>query len=492
MEKIIYYSTNNKKERAKFRQAFLNWLASNYGLYIFSRNSIPKLETNTILSMKELKYSEIAYRVLYPFIGEEISSGDLKEILTSAYDDKTIPIYIQNVTGKTYISWLSKGPTYSFKDFAARFFGRVLEHFLKEEKQKRIVIVATSGDTGGAVAAALHGLEQVSNLILYPKGYISEQQRRQLTTLQDNIYAFEVNGDFDVCQAIAKRLLGDKQFTRELFNDPDYFTSANSISVGRLLPQVVYPFYIYSRIAGQGEPVIFSIPSGNFGDMMGTVVAKEMGLPVSKILCGVNENAEFPVFLKSGIYTKKPTIQSPSVAMNVSNPSNFARLVDFYGGHVFDERDKDGRVIKEGVMDIVPDLESMRQDLYSISVKKADHYQAMKEVYQRFGIIIEPHGAVGWRTLDTYLKGDHDRLSVIYETAEPGKFPNDVKKATGIIPDFPDGIKAQSKLEERIFSVSESPDIIGDGSLILSDMQYEQVKKIISNIFKDGSKQVIK
>jgi threonine synthase len=212
-----------------------------------------------------------------------------------------------------------------------------------------------------------------------------------------------------------------------------------------------------------------------------------MGLPISKILCGVNDNAEFSEFLKSGTYTKKPTIQSPSSAMNVSNPSNFARLVDFYGGHVFDERDKDGRVIQEGVMDIVPDLESMRKDLYSISVKKADHYKAMKEVYERFGIIIEPHGAVGWRTLDKYLEGNHDRLAVIYETAEPGKFPQDVKKAIGIIPDFPEGIKSQSKLAERIFSVNESADIMRDGSLTLSDKQYGQVKHIISNIFKDGS-----
>jgi threonine synthase len=482
----MYYSTNNKTERANFREAFMNGLASNYGLYMFSRNSVPKLDINAILAMKELKYPEIAYKVLYPFLGSDISSGDIKKILTSAYDENIIPVYIQNVTGRTYISWLSKGPTYSFKDFAARFFGRVLEYFLKEEKQKRIVIVATSGDTGGAVAAALHGLEQVSNIILFPKGYISEQQRRQLTTLKDNIFAFEVNGDFDVCQAIAKRLLGDRNFAKALFNDPNYFTSANSISVGRLLPQIVYPFYVYSRIAENGEPIIITVPSGNFGNMMGTVIAKEMGLPISKILCGVNDNAEFSEFLKSGRYTKKPTIQSPSSAMNVSNPSNFARLVDFYGGHVFDERDKDGRVIKEGVMDIVPDLESMREDLYSISVKKADHYTAMKEVYERFGIIIEPHGAVGWRTLDKYLKGNHDRLAVIYETAEPGKFPQDVKQAIGIIPDFPEGIKSQSKLAERIFSVSESPDISRDGSLILSDKQYGQVKHIISNISKDG------
>ena len=482
----MYYSTNNKKEQANFRQAFMNGLASNYGLYMFRRDSVPKLDLNTILSMKELKYHEIAYKVLYPFLQEDISSRDLTKILASAYDEKIIPIYIQNVTGRTYVSWLSKGPTYSFKDFAARFLGRTLEFFLKEEGLKRIVIVATSGDTGGAVAAALHGLKQVSNIIFYPRGFISEQQRRQLTTLKGNIYAFEVNGDFDVCQAIAKRLLGDRDFAGELFNDSNYFTSANSISVGRLLPQIVYPFYIYSRIAGQGEPAIFAIPSGNFGDMMGTVIAREMGLPVSKILCGVNENAEFPGFMKSGIFTKKPTVHSPSYAMNISNPSNFARLVDFYGGHIFDERDKEGRVINEGVMDIVPDLESMRRDLYSISVKNADHYAAMKEVYERFGIIIEPHGAVGWRTLDTYLEGKHDRLAAIYETAEPGKFPDDVKKAIGVVPDFPAGIKAQTRLKERIFSISESPDIVGDGSLRLSNKQYGQVKQIIADIFKDG------
>jgi threonine synthase len=395
-------------------------------------------------------------------------------------------VEIQNVTGKTYIAWLSKGPTYSFKDFAARFLGRTLEYFLKEEGKKRIVIVATSGDTGGAVAAALHGLKQVSNIILYPRGNISAQQRRQLTTLKSNIYAFEVNGDFDVCQAIAKRLLGDRDFAKELFNDPNYLTSANSISLGRLLPQVVYPFYIYSRIAENGEPIILSIPSGNFGDMMGTVIAREMGLPVTKILCGVNENAEFPEFLKTGKFNKKPTIQSPSSAMNVSNPSNFARLVDFYGGHIYDERDKNGRVTREGVMDIVPDLESMRKDLYSISVKNADHYQAIKEVYEHYGIVIEPHGAVGWRTLDTYLQGKHNKLAAIYETAEPGKFPDDIKKAIGIIPDFPAGIKAQTRLKERIFSVTEAPDINGEGSLILADKQYEQVKQIIAEIFKEN------
>jgi len=207
--------------------------------------------------------------------------------------------------------WLTRGPTYSFKDYAARFFGRTLNYFLKKSDLRRVVAVATSGDTGGAVADALHGLERIDNVVFFPKGSVTERQRRQMTTLGGNVYAFEVNGDFDVCQALAKRLLGDKEFAGELFKDPDRFTSANSISVGRLLPQAVYPFFAYSRVAEYDKPMIASVPSGNFGDMMGTVMAWEMGLPIAKIICGVNENDEFPEFLKTADYRVKPSKKSP-------------------------------------------------------------------------------------------------------------------------------------------------------------------------------------
>ncbi len=346
-----------------------------------------------------------------------------------------------------------------------------------------MVTVATSGDTGGAVADALHNQDCVDNVVFFPRGSITERQRRQMTTLQGNIYAFEVNGDFDVCQALAKRLLGDRDFARQVFNDPDRFTSANSISLGRLLPQAVYPFFAYSRIARYDEPMIASVPSGNFGDMMGTVIAKEMGLPIEKILCGVNENREFPDFLSTGSYLVRPSVKSPSSAMIVSNPSNFARLVDLYGGHVYDKRDEQGKVIQEGVMDKLPDMDAMRRDLYSISVSNPDHYQAMKEVYDRFGIIIEPHGAVGWRVLDTFLGGKHDRLAVIYETADPGKFPDDIRKAIGIVPEVPEGIARQAQKEERIYSIDEPSDVGKDGSLTLSDNQYKKAKEIIREIF---------
>jgi threonine synthase len=217
--------------------------------------------------------------------------------------------------------------------------------------------------------------------------------------------------------------------------------------------------------------------------MMGTVLAKEMGLPVQKILCGVNENREFPDFLKTGSYVVKPSIKSPSSAMIVSNPSNFARLIDLYGGHVYDQRDADGKVIQEGVVESMPDMEAMREDLYSISVSNPDHYRAQREVYERFGIIIEPHGAVGWRVLDTFLGGKHERLAVIYETADPGKFPDDIREAIGKVPDVPANIARQAQEEERIYSIDEPSDTGKDGSMTLSDAQYRKAQEIIREIF---------
>jgi len=481
LKTIFYHSTNNSAERVNFETALMNGLASNYGLYMISRDDIPRLSPEILKSMKGMSYARIAFEVLNPFLGAEINEKDLKTMLDDAYDDSTIPTTMQHLTGQTHIMWLTQGPTYSFKDYAARFFGRMLNYFLQQSGKKRIVAVATSGDTGGAVADALYGLESVENIVFFPKGSITERQRRQMTTLGENVYAFEVNGDFDVCQALAKRLLGDKAFAKDLFDDADRFTSANSISVGRLLPQAVYPFFAYSQVAEYDEPMIASVPSGNFGDMMGTVVAREMGLPIERIICGVNENDEFPEFLNTDAYVVKPSRKSPSSAMIVSNPSNFARLIDLYGGHVYDERDETGKVIQEGVMDSSPDLGAMRKDFWSISVSNPDHYTAIQEVYERYGIMMEPHGAVGWRALDAFLEGVHERLAVIYETADPGKFPDEVKKAIRIVPDVPERIAAQSTLVERIYTIDDPPFTREDGSLTVSESQYETAKKIIED-----------
>ena len=404
MKKVTYYSTNNPGERVNFETALLKGMASDYGLYMVARNELPVLDSETIKNMRTMSYAEIAFEVLYPYLWSEIPAEHLRNLLNDAYREDKIPTLVQHVIGGTHIMWLTHGPTYSFKDYAARFFGRALNYFLSKGGLRRVVVVATSGDTGGAVADALYGLDSIDNVVFFPKGSISEGQRRQMTTLGGNIYAFEVNGDFDVCQALAKNILGDTQFAREIFGDPEQFTSANSISLGRLLPQAVYPFYAYSRLTDEkaGE-FIASVPSGNFGYTMGTIVARQMGLPVKKIVCGVNENTEFPDFLSSGEYVVRPSIKSPSSAMIVSHPSNLARLIDFYGGHLYDERDPStGQVVRPGIIDRMPDMENMRRDIFSIGVNNPLHYETMKFVYEKYGVILDPHGTVGWKSLDIF------------------------------------------------------------------------------------------
>jgi threonine synthase len=484
---ILYKSTNNPDDRVNFETALLRGLAPDYGLYTIPREQIPMLTGSEIAGMKGKPYAEIALHVLAPYLLAEIPADALRALLEDAYREDKIPTEIQHVTGRTHIVWLTKGPTYSFKDYAARFFARALNYFLGKRGLKRTVAVATSGDTGGAVADALHGLENVDNIVFFPKGSISEGQRRQMTTLGANIYAFEVDGDFDVCQALAKDLLGNKTFAKEVFGESERFTSANSISVGRLLPQAVYPFYAYSRIADYPEPMLASIPSGNFGDMMGTVLAKGMGLSVSRILAGVNENTEFPEFLETGVYRIRPSIKSPSSAMIVSHPSNIARLIDFYGGHMHDERDPaTGNVVKPGVITRMPDMDAMRRDIFSVGVDNSQHYRTMKEVYTTFGVVLDPHGAVGWRTLELYSSGRHDQLSVIYETADPGKFPEDVQQAIGLVPELPPGMKKQATMKERIYSINAAPESTAEG-LKLSNAQVEEAKTVIREIFKQKS-----
>ncbi len=482
MAQITYHSTNNPSERVSFEKALLMGQPEDYGLFMVARSDVPKLQPKQIRDMSQQSYSQIAFQVLNPYLGSEIPSDKLKALLDDAYRQDSIPTTVQNVTGRTNIMWLTQGPTYSFKDYAARFFGRALNYFLGERGSRRTVVVATSGDTGGAVADALYGLDNVDNVVFFPKGSISPGQRRQMTTLGKNIYAFEVEGDFDVCQALAKNILGDKEFAKDVFGDRERITSANSISLGRLLPQSVYPFFAYSRVAENGEPMMVSIPSGNFGDIMGTILAKEMGLPIGRIICGVNENTEFPDFLKTGVYKVRASKKSPSSAMIVSHPSNLARLIDFYEGHMFDERDsKTQKVTRPGVIDRMPDIEAMRKDIFSVSINNQQHYQTMEEVFEKHGVVLDPHGAVGWKALEICTAGDHSNLAVIYETADPGKFPDDVQKAIGISPKLPEGMKKQAELKERIYSIESKPEESKQG-FKLSDAQITEAKTKIREL----------
>jgi threonine synthase len=481
---VTYYSTSSKEgKRVSFESALLEGMAPDYGLYMVDRKEIPIISKEDIDLMHGKKYSQIAFEVLNNFLSDEIPENDLVPLLDDAYCEEVIPTDVEKVTNNINIMWLTKGPTYSFKDYAARFFGRTLNYFLGKKDMRRVVVVATSGDTGGAVADALCGLENVDNIVFFPKGSVSEGQRRQMTTLGKNVYAFEVNGDFDVCQALAKNLLGDKEFAEDVFSDKEILTSANSISVGRLLPQAVYPFYAYSKISSQ--EFIASIPSGNFGDMMGTVVAKQMGLPVKKIICGVNENTEFPDFLKTQNYVVKPSVKSPSSAMIVSHPSNLARLIDFYGGKMHDERDPvTKKVMALGVIDAMPLMEEMCSDIFSVSINNQAHYDTIKNVYEKHKVILDPHGAVGWRALEIFSERNSSRSlpAVIYETADPGKFPEDVEKAIGVIPKLPKRMQEQKNLTERIFLIDSAPEQNSQG-MKLSDAQILEAKTKIKEIF---------
>ena len=482
---ILYYSTNNRAEHVTFPDALLNGMASNHGLYSLARKDVPTILRQKIKAMSDQSYAEIAFEVLYSYLKWHISDDELGALLRDAYDEAIIPTPVQHVHDRLYIMWLTKGPTYSFKDYAARFYARILNHFLKKRGLTRIVLVATSGDTGGAIADALKGMSNAFVVVFYPQGEISAGQRRQMTTLYENIFAVAVNAEFDVCQQLAKYLMGDKKFAYEISKDEDIFTSANSISLGRQLPQMVYPFYGYSRMGLDGTQLMIpSIPSGNFGDIMGTVLAKEAGLPVGPIICAVNENVVFPEFLRTGEYIIRPTKKSPSSAMRVKHPSGMARLFDFYGGHIYDEWDPvTDRVVREGIIAQMPDMQAMRNDFRAYSISDVACYLTMEDAYNHHGIILESHGAVGLAGYKVAFC-DQDTPALIYETAYPGKFPDDVEKATGMRPPIPPQMQAQEELEERIYVIDAPSDTDEKGNQILSAAQIAQTKELLSSLFK--------
>jgi threonine synthase len=435
--KIRYYSTNrNLKDTegiipfegsVSFKEALLQGQAPDEGLYM--PDSIPAISIEEIKGLKEKPYAEAAMLVGKAFLEGEISESDLKKIV---YDSYNFSVPLEKVYDRKYVMRLDQGPTASFKDFAARMMARLMGHF--RDRGKRLnVLVATSGDTGSAVGEAFKGVEGIDVTILYPEGEVSGRQKRQLDTIGGNVQAISIDGKFDDCQNLVK----------EAFSDPslDYlnFTSANSINFGRILPQTVYYFYAYSQLCEDGEEIVFSVPSGNFGDALGCEYARRMGLPVRKLVMPTNENDEFPTFLKTSDYKKiSPSKACLSNAMNVGHPSNLARFFELYGGTV----DRSGKV------HVYPDVELMRKNIFSVSVSDKSTKECIKNSYEKYGIMLEPHGAVGWRGLEIYLEENGDfPLCVSLETAHPAKFPDEIVELTGITPDLPDSMKDLDKRE---------------------------------------------
>jgi len=427
---LLFQSTNGQSPAVNLREALLAGQAPDRGLYFPEK--FPRLSPDEIAAFASLPYHEIAFRVLAKFTDGIIPNDVLATMCREAYD---FSIPIEKIHDRVHLMRLDQGPTASFKDFAAQMMARMFGRFLREDGKQLTILTATSGDTGAAVAHAFHKISGVQVIVLFPIDEVSLSQRKLMTTLKDNVRTVAIDGKFDDCQAMVKRAFADSA----LAHIP--LSSANSINIGRLLPQSVYYFYAASRLAKNGEPIVFSIPSGNFGDMMGAVVARKMGLPIKKIIASVNDNDAFPKFLASGVYQKIcPSRNSVSNAMNVGHPSNLARLVAVYGGQM----DETGKINKQ------PDLVAMRRDIFSSSISDERTRASLRDFWNQYQILLEPHGVVAWQGFLDWnaVEPLGDAPAVIVETANPAKFPEEVEKVVGWPPDVPPAMTAAIQLPE--------------------------------------------
>ena len=420
-----YYSLNNKNTKVSFQEAVIQGLAPDRGLYFPEK--IAPLSQSFFDTIENLSNEEIAFEVIKQFVGNEIPELELKQIVaeTLCFDFPCVLVE-ENV----YSLELDHGPTMAFKDVGARFMSRCLAYFNKGKDLKNTVLVATSGDTGGAVASGFLGVKGVEVVILYPSGKVSDIQERQLTTLGQNITALEVDGVFDDCQDMVKQAFLDSDLKYK------NLTSANSINIARWLPQMFYFFFAYKELKKHNKPLIVSCPSGNFGNICAGILAKKLGLPLAHFVAATNANDTVPKFLENGIYDAKPSIATISNAMDVGNPSNFIRIQEMYSN----------------------DLKEFSKDFSSYSFTDEETKSAMKDMFSNTGYIAEPHGAVGYLGLKKELKKHPNSIGVFLETAHPIKFLDVVEPVLNITLEIPKQIESvlgKEKIRVKINSYNE-------------------------------------
>ena len=384
------YSTKNRNNLVSLKEAIMRSLPQDRGLYM--PDHIPTLSRDFINHIEQYTFEEIAFNVISSVIGDEIEISKLRSIVEETVN---FPAPVVSLDNDTHVLELFHGPSLAFKDFGARFMAQMMSHYNQGEDKELTILVATSGDTGGAVAAGFYKVPGVKVIILYPSGKVSELQEKQLTTLGENITALEIDGTFDDCQAIVKTAFLDKEL-----NESYRLSSANSINIARLLPQSLYYFEAYKQLEDKGRHLVFSIPSGNFGNLTAGLLAKRMGLPVGKFIAATNVNDIVPQYLKSGTYNPKPSVQTISNAMDVGNPSNFQRMEDLYGST----------------------WNSMKKDIVGYSYSDGQTKEAIKAIHDKYGYVMDPHGAVGFLALEAYQKEVKNTNGVILETAHPAKF----------------------------------------------------------------------
>lgn len=405
-----YYSTNGKSPLSTLQNAVVKGLAPDRGLYM--PEQIKKLPKEFFDNIENLSFQEIAYQVADAFFGEDIPADDLKQIV---YDTLSFETPVVPVNDNIYSLELFHGPTLAFKDVGARFMARLLGYFNKDEKQLVNVLVATSGDTGSAVANGFLGVEGVHVYVLYPKGKVSPIQECQFTTLGQNITAVEVDGVFDDCQALVKNAFMDAELNAKM-----KLTSANSINVARFLPQAFYYFNAYAQMKRQGKAdnLVICVPSGNFGNITAGLFGWYMGLPVKRFIAANNANDIFFNYLQSGVYSPKPSVQTLANAMDVGDPSNFARILDLYGNSHAD----------------------IAAHIGGATYKDEQISETLKDVYEKTGYLLDPHGACGYRALQEQLQADE--YGVFLETAHPAKFKEKVDAIIGADIEIPAKLRA--------------------------------------------------
>jgi threonine synthase len=416
------YSTNNTSTRVSFKEAVFNSMPQDKGLYM--PVTIPRLSDKFINNLDQYSLPEIAFHVAQNLLGDDIPADDLKAII---YDAINFYAPIVKLEDDVYVLELFHGPSLAFKDFGARFMSRVMSYFLEAGEKQLDVLVATSGDTGGAVALGFLGVPNTRVTILYPKGKVSDIQELQLTTNGQNIRAIEVEGTFDDCQALVKQAFTDADLNKKL-----RLTSANSINIARLIPQTFYYFNAYAQLLKLGKnKVVFAVPSGNFGNVGAGLLAWKMGLPVEKFIAATNANDTVPKFFKTGIYQPKPSVATLSNAMDVGNPSNWVRIADLF---------KD-------------DTESLKNILESFSYDDEQTLAAIKQVDADYNYIVCPHTAIAWQALKDYQKPhpDDEATGVLLATAHPCKFPDVFPGTIAAKIDVPEQVKdLQSKTKHSV------------------------------------------
>lgn len=448
---LLFYSTNSNYHsefnhiKVNLKEALLNGQAPDRGLYM--PESFPTISTEELYSYSQKTYPEIAYQILNRYTEGIIPKETLYSLCIDAYNFE-IPLEKVRGTTSNYILRLDRGPTASFKDFAARMMARMMSLFICESNEEITILTATSGDTGAAVANAFHNVPGIKVIILFPLKEVSERQRKQMSTLSGNITTIAIKGKFDDCQALVKKAFADTQLKKHI-----KLSSANSINIGRLLPQSVYYFYAASRIIECKAPVVFSVPSGNFGDMMGGMIAMKMGLPIAQILAPVNGNDSFPNYLKCGEYQKiEPSRNCISNAMNVGHPSNLARLISLFGG----------QMNEKGEISHPADLTKLKEKVYSVSVSDDETQKTIISVWEKYQLLLEPHGAVGWNGYQRWLEIHPERKdipAICLETAHPAKFPQHIRELLGIIPEAPLSLSSLDSLSEHYKTMDSDFDL---------------------------------